>query len=123
MQSLESIAERVTAIRERIIEAARRAGRSPEEVRLVAVTKPIPAERVAEAVRAGVMDLAENYVQEARAKIPRVGALCKTPVLWHMIGHLQSNKARYSIEQFSLIQTVHNYQLAQELGILASKRG
>lgn len=120
------IAFRVQTVRARISEAATRAGRSANEVRLVAVTKTVEAARVAEAVRAGITDLGENYVQEARTKIPEVGAaLAGTSASpsWHLIGHLQRNKAKYCAKLFSLIHSVDNYQLAQEIGKHATKQG
>lgn len=117
------IAENVAAVRQRIADAAARAGRRAEDVRLVAVTKTVEPERIAEAVAAGLTEFGENYVQEARRKISVVSGLTQVPLLWHLIGHLQSNKAKYSVELFSLIHSVHNYQLAQELGKQAEKRG
>ena len=120
----DTIADRITRVRERIASAARRAGRpdTADPVRLVAVTKRVNAVQVAEALAAGVSDLGENYVQEARAKIPEVVAAGSRNASWHLIGHLQSNKAKYSVELFSLIHSVDNYQLAQELGKQAVKR-
>lgn len=123
MDSVNRIAANVARVRARIADAARRSGRAPTSVRLVAVTKTVDAARVAEAIAAGVQDLGENYVQEARAKIPATAALTSAPICWHLIGHLQSNKAKYSVDLFSLIHSVDNYQLAQELGKHASKRG
>lgn len=117
------VAERVAGVRARIVAAARRSGRTPDAVRLVAVTKTIGPERVVQALAAGVTDLGENYVQEARAKIPEVAALSDRPATWHLIGHLQRNKAKYCADLFSLIQSVDNYQLAQELGKQAAKQG
>ncbi len=102
--------------------AASRAGRSPEEIHLIAVSKTHSADRVIAAIEAGVTDFGENYIQEARAKIPVVESIAKKPINWHFIGHLQSNKAKYSVELFSLVHTVDNYQLAQELSKHAVKR-
>jgi len=123
----DTIAERLAAVRGRIADAARRSGQSESNVRLVAVTKTVAPGRVAEAVAAGITDLGENYVQEARTKIPVVARLVgdgETGVpAWHLIGHLQSNKAKYSVTLFSLIQSVDNYQLAQELAKQAAKKG
>lgn len=106
-------------------QAAVRAGRVPSSVRLVAVTKTVEPARVAEAVAAGATYLGENYVQEARAKIPDVAALLpqEHALDWHFIGRLQSNKAKYSVEMFSLIHSVDRFELAQEIGRQASKRG
>ncbi len=96
-----------------LIEAAALAcGRDPETAKLVAVTKTVPADLVLAAVKAGVTDLGENYVQEAREKI---AALRGETVFWHFIGHLQSNKAKYAVELFDLIHSVDSEKLAKEL--------
>jgi len=89
-------------IRGRIEQACRRSGRGVREVRLVAVTKTVPPDRIAAAVEAGVEILGENYVQEAGRKRERVAG----PVAWHMIGHLQSNKARAAVALFDAFETV-----------------
>jgi pyridoxal phosphate enzyme (YggS family) len=117
------IAERVRVVRARIANAAAGANRQADAVRLVAVTKTVSAARVAAVVAAGVTDVGENYVQEARAKIPEVNALTNTESVWHLIGHLQRNKAKYCVGLFSLIHSVDNYQLAQEMGRQATKQG
>ena len=109
----EAIPERLAAVRRRIGDAARRAGREPGDVRLVAVGKTWPAEVVAAVVRAGVTDLGENRVQEAAAKRPGV-----PPARWHMIGPLQSNKARLALETFDVIQTIDRPRIAGRLGRL-----
>ncbi len=95
----------------RIEHAARQAGRDPSAVRLVAVSKTKPAEAVAEAFAAGQTIFGENYVQEARDKLPRVGPGPE----WHMIGHLQSNKAGLAAELFHAVQTVDRLKLARAL--------
>lgn len=117
-----TVTENLARIRERIARAAARSGRWPDEIRLIAVTKTVQAARVAEAVRAGVTEFGENYVQEARAKIPAVNDAASEPLAWHFIGHLQSNKAKYCVGLFSLIHSVDNYQLAQEISQQALKR-
>jgi hypothetical protein len=117
---------RVARVRERIAAASERAGREPGGVRLVAATKTIQPTRIREAIAAGISDFGENYVQEARDKAPAVvagSASAAVSVRWHMIGHLQSNKAKYAVDIFSLIHSVDTYQLAQELGKLALKKG
>jgi PLP dependent protein len=116
------IAANVRHIRERMASAASRSGRSPEEIHLIGVSKTHGVDLVIEAIEAGVTDFGENYIQEARVKIAEVSAIAQIPVDWHFIGHLQSNKARYSVELFSLVQTVDKYQLAQELSKHAAKR-
>jgi PLP dependent protein len=116
------IAANVARIRQRIAAAAERAGRPPSDITLIAVTKTVEAARIREAFTAGLSDFGENYVQEARAKIAEIPA-DPDKICWHFIGHLQSNKAKYSVELFSLIHSVDNYQLAQEIDKQASKRG
>jgi len=102
----------------RIDKAATACRRDPESVRLVAVSKTVPSERVREAIDAGVTILGENYVQEAREKI---GALDSCPVSWHFIGHLQSNKAKFAVKLFDLIHSVDSLKLATELDKQAKK--
>jgi pyridoxal phosphate enzyme (YggS family) len=117
------IATNVEFVHARIVAAARRAGRSPDSVRLVAATKTVSPEQIRAALRAGVTDFGENYVQEAMAKVPVVEVASEQPPTWHFIGHLQSNKAKDSVRLFSVIHSVDNYHLAQEIGKQASKRG
>ena len=87
-------------------------------IHLVAVSKTMPAEVVQDAIEAGISDLGENYIQEAKEKI---NALAAYPVTWHFIGHLQSNKARYAVRLFDLIHSVDSLKLAQELNKYAQK--
>jgi len=95
---------------ERIAAAAVRAGRDPAAVTLVAVSKTVPAEAVRDAVAAGITVLGENRVQEAAAKIPEV-----TGARWHLVGPLQSNKARRAVELFDVIESVDSVELAARL--------
>jgi|SRR5262252_4818985 len=104
--------ERIQDVRERIGTAARRSQRSPEEIRLVAVSKTHPAEHVREAIAAGLNDFGENRVQEADTKIPTVG---RAAARWHLIGHLQSNKARRAVELFDCIHSLDSVALARRL--------
>jgi PLP dependent protein len=97
----------------RIADACARAGRSPAEVTLVAVSKTVPPERVRSAVEAGFTVLGENRVQEGEEKRPQVPG-----ATWHLIGPLQSNKARRALETFSVIQSVHDADLAGRLNRL-----
>ena len=110
--------KRLENIQKRIREAALRCGRNPEEIRLVAVSKTVPAERILEAVEAGVKVFGENYIQEAQKKI---GDLSGYLLSWHFIGHLQTNKARYAVNLFDLIHSVDSLKLARELDIQAKK--
>ncbi|HXI01952.1 MAG TPA: YggS family pyridoxal phosphate-dependent enzyme, partial [Candidatus Saccharimonadales bacterium] len=116
------IAENLERVRERIAEAARRAGRSPAGIVLIGVTKTVSPPRIQEAVDAGLTDLGENKVQEASGKIPSVRA-GKTPLTWHMIGHLQRNKARRALELFTWIHSVDSADLAGRLDRLAAGSG
>ena len=100
-------------------DAARRAGREPAEIRLVAVTKTVSPERLQEAVAAGQSLFGENYVQEAKTKIASLGP----GLTWHFIGHLQSNKARVAVELFDLIHSVDRLSLAQALEQAAGRQG
>jgi hypothetical protein len=107
-----SIHENIVRVRERIAAACRRAGRREEEVRLIAVTKIVPPARIREAFEAGLREFGENRVQEAKAKRPELSELTVT---WHMIGHLQSNKARAARELFHWIHSVDSLRLAEKL--------
>ncbi|SRR6266571_2104775 len=116
MQDIRANLERV---RERIARAAERVGRRADDVTLVAVSKTVDAARVREAIAAGVTALGENRVQEARAKIAEVGR----PVPWHLIGHLQTNKAKDALELFDVIHSLDRLELAAELDRRARQRG
>jgi hypothetical protein len=114
-----TIADNLASIQERISKAALRADRDPAAIRLVAVSKTVSAESIQQAIAAGVTILGENYVQEARNKIARIGK----QVEWHFIGHLQSNKAKYAVELFSMVHSVDRLSLAEELDQEANKQG
>lgn len=116
-----TIAERIAVLRERIAAAAARAGRRPESVRLLAVSKTKPAEQIREAYEAGQREFGENYVQELTAK---AAALSDLPdVRWHLIGPLQRNKAKPVVPLVSLVHTVDRPELAVELDRRASAAG
>jgi pyridoxal phosphate enzyme (YggS family) len=109
----------LAAVRERVARAAERARRRPGEIAVVGVSKRKPAELIAAAVRAGLRDVGENYVQEAREKIPIVREMLeesghKAP-RWHFIGQLQRNKARAVVRDFDAVQTVDRGRLGAEL--------
>jgi pyridoxal phosphate enzyme (YggS family) len=117
-----SIKENLLGVMERIEKAARKVGRDPNEIKLVAVSKTVEAARIKEAIEAGVSILGENYVQEAQKKIEEVGWPACTerfgegrPVSWHFIGHLQSNKVKYAIRLFDMIHSLDSIPLAEEL--------
>jgi hypothetical protein len=115
------IAERVLAVRERIARAAERASRAPAEVTLVAVSKTHPAAAVRAAWSAGVRDFGENRVQEAEPKIAATADL--GGVRWHLVGHLQSNKARRAAALFEVVQSVDSLDLARRLARAAAEAG
>ena len=105
-------------IRDRIKAAAESCGRRPESVKLVAVSKTVPADRVKAAVAEGITILGENYIQEARDKIETLADL---QVNWHFIGHLQRNKAKFAVQLFDLIHSVDSIRLAREIDKQAGK--
>lgn len=113
------IAARLASVRERVARAAAAAGRKPDAVTVLGVTKRVAAERVAAAVRAGMRDIGESYVQEADAKLPEVQRLLEEsghkPPRWHFIGQLQTNKARRVAAAFDVVQTVDRERLGAEL--------
>jgi hypothetical protein len=113
------IEEQVHMIRQRIAEAARRSGRPAAAVRLMAVTKTVDDQRILQAIAAGVDMIGENYVQEARRKIGLMGK----SVEWHLIGHLQTNKARDAVRLFDMIHSVDRMALARELDRRSSLAG
>jgi PLP dependent protein len=110
--------ENFRKVRERIEAACARVGRDPNEITLVAVSKSQPPEAVTAAVELGQLIFGENRVQEAKAKIP----LSPERARWHMIGHLQSNKARDAVALFGMVQSVDSLDLAQELEKWADKQ-
>ena len=117
---MSTIAENIAGIRAQMAEAAKKAGRDPSEILLCAATKMNDAERVKEAVAAGVDCCGENRVQEIQAKRP-LGAYTGKPL--HFIGHLQRNKVKYIVGKVALIHSVDTYRLAEEINIQAKKRG
>ena len=118
-KSRQQVAGNLAQVRERIAQAAARRGVEPGAVRLVAVTKGVPAERIEEAIAAGVQDCGENYLQEALPKIARLGRRAR----WHFIGHLQTNKVKAALPHFDLIQAVDSEHLAQEIARRAAALG
>src|SRR2546430_7066886 len=117
---MSTIAGRLTEIRERIDAAARSAGRDPSSVRLIAVSKTFPLAAIREAWAAGHRDFGENRVQEGLRKIDEASDL---PIRWHLIGHLQTNKARRAVEAFSTIQSVDSVELLEKLDRMAADAG
>ena len=116
---MQEIAANLERVQERIARAAERAGRRPDDVLLIAVSKTVEPVRIRAALTAGVRALGENRVQEARTKIADLGR----PVPWHLIGPLQTNKVKDAVELFDMIQSVDRLALAQEIDRRARGRG
>ena len=115
-----SVAENIERVNQRIRRACERSGRAVEEVRLIAVSKTMPAESVRQAYAAGLREFGENRVQEAAAKRQ---ALSDLDAVWHLIGHLQSNKAKQACQLFSWIHSVDSLSLAEKIDRSAAALG
>jgi pyridoxal phosphate enzyme (YggS family) len=111
--------ENLARVRDRIRRAEERAGRPLDGVRLVAVTKGVPARRVSEAIAAGVRMIGENRVREGSEKKPEVAGDAE----WHLIGHLQTNKVARALETFDVVQTIDSLRLAREIDARATRGG
>lgn len=118
-----TVAERVAAVRAEIARACERAGRSVDEVTLVAVSKTHAPPLIVEAIRAGVRDLGENRPEEAAPKMQAVAALTPEPVCWHMIGHVQSRKARLVTRGYTLLHSLDSVRLAERLARYLDAQG
>ena len=112
------VAENVAAIQERVEQAAQRAGRKASDVTIVGISKTFPAERIREALELGIRHFGENRVQEWESKAPLVGGLGAT---WHLVGHLQRNKAARAIRLFHSIDSVDSLPLAEKLNTAAGE--
>ncbi len=118
------IADRLASVLARIDAAARRAGRDPGDVTLVGVSKKMPARSIAEAARAGLVCVGENYVQEAREKRDALEGVAEAQALrWHLIGRLQRNKARDAASLFDVVETIDRVEIARELDRRAAAAG
>ena len=115
-----AIEENVAQVQERIAAACRRSGREPGDVKLVAISKTFPPESIRAAYEAGLRDFGENRVQEAAAKRP---ALSDLSITWHLVGHLQSNKAKAARELFHWVHSVDSFRLGQKLDQAAPAGG
>ena len=111
----ETVATNVGRVRDRIAAAALRAGREPSSIKLIAVSKKFGAVTARAAVTAGLIDLGENRVQEAVPKMDAINAEGRLPITWHLIGHLQSNKARKAALAFDWIHSVDSLELLTRL--------
>lgn len=114
-----SITQNIEEIRGRMAQAAVRSGRKPEDVLLIAVTKLHEPDEIEEAIAAGITDIAENKVQEIQKKFDQI----HSPVNWHLIGHLQTNKVKYIIDKVVMIHSVDSVHLAQEIDKRAAAAG
>ncbi len=115
---------RLSDLYKRMSHAAMRAGRSPEEINLIAVSKTVSIERIKEAIDAGQRVFGENRVQEAREKISNLKfQISDIKTEWHLIGHLQKNKAKYAVRLFDVIHSLDSRELAEELSRQAEKIG
>jgi len=116
---MSDIASNLFKVQETIRKAALKVGREPKDIKLVAVTKTVDPSKIKEAIKAGVTIVGENYVQEAKEKIAQIDH----DIQWHMIGHLQTNKAKHAVKLFDMIQSVDSLRLAEELNKQAKRLG
>lgn len=115
--------QRISEVYKKISHAAMRAGRDPGGVKLLAVTKTVPAEAIKEAIDAGIRLVGENRVQEAEKKIKTLKDEIPETVSWHMIGHLQKNKAKAAVRLFDLIESLDSIDLAERIDRYAREAG
>ena len=116
----QTLSERFADVRSRVAAAARRSNRSPDEVALIAISKTHPAEMLRDGLSAGITDFGENRVQEAEEKILKLG---RTAARWHLVGHLQTNKAGKAVKLFDCIHSLDSIDLAQRLDRLCIAEG
>ncbi len=116
---MNSIAENLEHVRERIGQAVAKSGRTADDVELVAISKTHGAEKIRQAIEAGQILFGENKVQEARVKIPELPASAR----WHFVGHLQKNKIRHALPLFELIHSIDSLDLAQQVDRIAQEEG
>jgi len=116
-----TIEQNVRNLQQRIARACEKAGRSPDEVTLVAVTKTVDAAAIEAAFNAGVRDFGESRVQEAKPKIEQLQRL-KPGITWYMLGHLQTNKAKTAVDIFDIIHSVDSFKLARTLNDCSQKK-
>lgn len=114
------LAARLAGVRAQITAAAQRSGRGPDEITLVAISKTHPASAVTRLIELGAMDIGENRVQEAEEKIAEVG---RDKARWHLVGHLQANKARRAVNLFDVIHSLDSVDLARRLDRLCVDEG
>jgi pyridoxal phosphate enzyme (YggS family) len=110
--TVQTLRDRFEDVRNRVDTAARRANRSPEDITLIAISKTHPAETLKEGLEAGITDFGENRIQEAEGKIVELG---RTAARWHLVGHLQTNKAGRAVKLFDCIHSLDSVELAERL--------
>lgn len=119
---MKTMEEKLEQIRQNIAEAALRRGRNPDDIRIVGATKTVAPKQIVSALRAGIEIFGGNYIQETLDKIEALSAMnLDAPVSWHFIGRLQSNKAKFAVNYFDLIHSVHNEKLAAEINRQAAR--
>lgn len=116
----DELSQRLAAIRARIAAAAKNCGREPEAVKLIAISKTHPASAIKRVIEFGALDIGENRVQEAEGKIADVG---RDAARWHLVGHLQANKARRAVNLFDVIHSLDSLDLARRLDRLCREEG
>ncbi len=116
----EQLAPRLTAVRHRIAAAAHGCDRQPDDIKLIAISKTHPASAIRTLIELGATDLGENRVQEAEEKITQIG---REQARWHLVGHLQANKARRAVSLFDVIHSLDSLDLAQRLDRLCAEEG
>jgi pyridoxal phosphate enzyme (YggS family) len=114
----DQLAMRLKAIRARLAAATKNCGRDPEEVRLIAISKTHPASAIKRVIEFGAVDIGENRVQEAEGKISEIG---REAARWHLVGHLQANKARRAVNLFDFIHSLDSLDLARRLDRLCQE--
>jgi PLP dependent protein len=117
------IADNILHVQQNIMAACARANRNPADVTLIAVSKTHPAESMLEAVAAGLQHFGENRVEEGQTKIPAVNQAASLPLTWHMIGHIQSRKAKEVVPLFDCVHSVDSLKLAGKLAAAALEQG
>ena len=116
----QGLAARFADVKARLEAAAKGCGRSPDDIRLIAISKTHPARLISSLIELGATDLGENRVQEAEEKIPQVG---RARARWHLVGHLQANKARRALHLFDVIHSLDSVELARRLDRLCDEAG
>lgn len=111
---IRGIRSNIEVVRHRIANAAKRAGRIPSDIKVVAITKKVEPERIRQAILCGIDIFGENYIQEAKEKISNLKSQTSN-IKWHFTGNLQKNKVKYAVDMFDMIETVDNIGLAREI--------